>query len=142
MVFRDSLPYRRMILSDLAGPGGAPFVAALPGVITVYLVNLGREGFSDPCSPGFRSTFIHELTHVWQGHHSLLPFSFMIDSLLHQAIALARFHDRHACYVYRTGRRWREYNVEQQASLVEDWYAHGMDPDDDRYRYVAALRAS
>jgi hypothetical protein len=39
-------------------------------------------------------------------------------------------------YGYTLGSSWDDYNVEQQASLVEQWYDAGMDPADDRFQYV------
>ncbi len=31
---------------------------------------------------------------------------------------------------------WGSYNVEQQASIVEDWFKNGSREDDPRFRYI------
>ena len=39
-------------------------------------------------------------------------------------------------YRYTLGKRWGQYNVEQQASIVEDWFRKGRKTTDPRYRYI------
>jgi hypothetical protein len=62
------------------------------------------------------ATFIHEMTHVWQGQNHLIGPGYMLNSLFWQAIS-------DDAYRYTVGVPWGKYNVEQQAHLVEDWYA-------------------
>jgi hypothetical protein len=39
-------------------------------------------------------------------------------------------------YAYRLGDPWNSYNVEQQASIVEDWYTGGHPTSGRAYAYV------
>ena len=39
-------------------------------------------------------------------------------------------------YEYESGKSWNEYNVEQQARIVEHWYVGGMKQDSELYPYV------
>ena len=156
-VFGNSLPYRRIILTNMSGFGGRKFVyPALDGSI---LLNLG-DAFEDPgplryerknlayWQPG--TTFIHELTHAWQiaqdpvrrflplwicegataeNYHYFRGSKEISASATspHEATALknlsaARLNDKEW-----PKRPWRNYNIEEQASIVDDWFGeHDM----------------
>lgn len=72
-------------------------------------------------------TFIHELTHVWQGHNEggQVVFNYMIRSLASQGWAIATHFDRNKAYDYDTNNylKWADYNTEQQANIVRDWFS-------------------
>jgi hypothetical protein len=68
---------------------------------------------------------------MWQGQSHIISDSYMIDSLIAQAIK------GDTAYDYKVGNVWSFYNVEQQAHLVEDWYQlEGRSPAGSRYPYV------
>jgi hypothetical protein len=145
-VFEDRLPYDRVYLSSRFFPfneGTAVTVASLSTFVPVrtmrsYTIFVGPDVFDEGADgPRFRDTFIHELTHVWQGYHGLLGWAYMAQSMLSQGYALLTHRDRNKAYLYTTGKAWREYNVEQQAFIVQDWYLNGMREDDERFTYVA-----
>ena len=47
----------------------------------------------------------------------------MVNSLLHQGVGRGDHHgNRNYAYEYKYGKAWDDYNVEQQAMIVEDWY--------------------
>lgn len=70
--------------------------------------------------------FIHEMTHVWQYRN---------DSGVMRSAIWARS-PFGAGYDYKLGKPWDDYNKEQQAHIVEDWYTNGRLKSDDRYPYV------
>ena len=39
-------------------------------------------------------------------------------------------------YAYSLGMDWGDYNVEQQASIVEDWYKRGRSSKDKAFPYI------
>jgi len=83
-----------------------------PGVL--YL----DDFFAREVEPYAASTLVHEVTHAWQ-HQSGL------DLIAAGAITFAATGgDYQAAYPYRLDPKkdLTEYNVEQQASIVEDWY--------------------
>jgi hypothetical protein len=96
-----------------------------------YRLNVGRAGFA-----GMQRTFalrklsIHELTHVWQSAHSAWAPSFIFNSLWPQAIKGS------GAYKYTANGVWEDYNVEQQASIVEDWFVRGQTLSDPNYPYI------
>ena len=128
-VFQGTLPVDRIVLTNMLGIGGRPFT--IPSVGDTILVNLG-EGFDDPIhytgkgdpdkprkqAPG--QLFIHELVHAWQiGATFFLP-GLMCDAVLNQSTTLGGDMD---VYLYgQAGREFRRFNLEQQASIVDDWF--------------------
>ena len=145
-MFREFLPYDDIRVGDHTGVGGAPwteytYVDEVVG--ETYTLHVGRQCYlnltSSVRTPNFgviRELFIHELTHVWQGSHSVLHGSYQVSSFLSQAWALLSTGDRGAAYDYVPGGDWFSYNVEQQANIVEDWFRAGAQPTHASYRYI------
>lgn len=68
-------------------------------------------------------TLIHEMTHVWQYHNDRSRYGVWVSSV-------------NGSYTFTPGQAWNEYDVEQQASLVERWYENGAKPTDPLYGYI------
>lgn len=169
-VFGDRLPYGRIWLGKnyLKGASAPVTVATNPRrgaaeyVICWGDPNIYANGADH--GDGTRATFIHELTHVWQGHHGYAAMGYMVESIVAQGyhgikdiIKHRRYSDwdshRSKAYVYSMsdiGKPWGDFNVEQQANIVEDWFrtrgytnaagvfidGGNMSTDDTRYPYV------
>lgn len=98
-----------------------PYTERVPGV--GYFINVGPEVYPDATLKKYFNGFgtydailVHEMVHVWQysqgyavGAHSLWACT------------------AGAGYDYDTTKwqEWDDYNVEQQAHIVEDWYRNG-----------------
>jgi hypothetical protein len=145
-VFQGFLPYDDVLIGDHTGLQGAPWTqwASFNKAMTEkYILHLGLAGFADASSSAttsygvIRETFIHELTHVWQGSHSFIHGLYQARSLACQAWALITTFDRDNAYQYAAGAEWSSYNVEQQASIVEDWFSNGSRTSDPLYRYIS-----
>ena len=155
MVFQSTLPYSRIYISDaiglgnraftipapsagqvaastvatsLFGPLATPFITATPPAF--YIINFGTSGFANAGTLANLPTFIHELTHVWQSYHNAFPNAYIFNSLLHQAVSGG------GAYSYNLGQSWSNYNVEQQASIVGDWFSSGMSSSNPRFTYI------
>ena len=91
-------------------------VAAAPTTLGDYVRTSGSMS---------TATLIHELTHVWQYQHG--GGAYISDSLCQQVAGWASTGSRNAAYdltgVVREGRRFSEYTAEQQATIVETYYA-------------------
>jgi hypothetical protein len=109
----------------------------MPSVGDTILVNLG-EGFEDPThytgkgdpdkprKQAAGQLFIHELTHAWQIDVTHFLPGLMCDGLLNQSTTLA---GDMGVYAYGPpGRDFRRFNLEQQASIVDDWFAGSGPP--------------
>ncbi|MGB8508061.1 MAG: hypothetical protein WCD76_06640 [Pyrinomonadaceae bacterium] len=145
-VFGDQLPYNKIHFASYYLPGnqGVPVtLASASSLIPVrslrsYTIYFGPDVFRDGAHlPGARNVLIHELTHVWQGHHSLFAWEYMIESMIAQGHAVIMKGDRNRAYDYTPGNAWDSYNVEQQALIVQHWFTRGMRTDDELYSYIA-----
>jgi hypothetical protein len=144
-VFHDQLPYGRIHIANFFLPGNegvAVTVASGTELIpikslTEYTIYFGPEVFRDGAhTVATRETFIHELTHVWQGYHSTFSWHYMVNSMLSQGRAIIFHGDRNKAYEFTAGQAWDSYNVEQQANIVESWFARGMETDSELYSYI------
>ena len=153
-VFEEHLPYDRVYLSDRFFPFNEKTETAVTAAslatfipsrsLRSYTIFVGPEVYGEGADgPRFRDTFVHELTHVWQGYHGLLGWAYMAQSMLSQGYAVLTRGDRNKAYDYEPGAAWDDYNVEQQALIVQDWYLNGMREDDERFIYIAGhIRAA
>jgi hypothetical protein len=74
------------------------------------------------------------LTHVWQGEHSSSSWDYVFASMWVQALPGDAY-----MYDKKQLRYWDDYNPEQQAQIVEDWFADGMkegEEEDRRFYYI------
>ena len=151
-VFGDTLPYRvRILITNAAGVDGRPFTVPTSLLSTVvgmnpvtflsnltlgylasfvnvaYLINVGADyGALDGSS---KDVLVHETAHVWQGKNSVFALSYVFNSVYNQCV-------RANAYAYSPGQAWSSYNVEQQASIVEDWFMSGEPPSGNLYPYI------
>ena len=79
-----------------------------PAIANQYYVNLGPK-YRHKSSIADAPLLMHELTHVWQGRNKLIRDI--------QILVAAK--DRE--YSYRLGKQWRDYGLEQQGEIVEDF---------------------
>jgi hypothetical protein len=97
-------------------------------VKVAYLVNVGSS--YNTLGTADQALLVHESTHVWKGKNSKLALTYVFSSVLNQGL-----HGESA-YSYTPGQPWRSYNAEQQASLVEDWFASGQPRSGSLYPYI------
>jgi hypothetical protein len=152
-VFGDTLPLDDILLTNIGGSGGRGFTAR--GIDGKIYCNLGKAfyrplGGSDPYPPlpGTSGSYafpgqmlIHELTHAWQIHNgSFLPG--LMCSMLVTQFDNTLIDDE---YAYGPpGPPWGQLNPEQQAAIVDQWYAGSglsdgwasMDQQNVYYRYI------
>jgi len=156
-VFGPTLPVDRIVLTNLLGIGKRPFT--IPSIGEAILVNLGAgfddpigyRGFGDPDkkeqqAPG--KLFIHELVHAWQIDTATFLPGLMCEAIGAQLTTLGGNMD---VYWYgAAGQAFSEFNPEQQASIVADWFTGsgkqedlafgGPAVEDDRNPYFRYIR--
>ncbi len=123
-IFGDSLPYSRIRCHRMVGttsitPIGNPY----------FSDNRYCADFSNP--PGTEEqrdlaqwVFVHELTHVWQHYHGI--------NVIRHALCISKLpikYDDAYNYFLIKDKPFLSYNIEQQASIVADYWAlfHGND---------------
>lgn len=118
-IFNGNLPPKdRIIITNLLGFQKRAFV--WPTGAGKILMNLGKQGYDNPqnlhldkgCKQG--QVFTHELTHVWQIHHTA-DISFTLNGLRTQLCDLLG----NNAYQVDCGKSWGQYNIEQQATLCD-----------------------
>jgi hypothetical protein len=123
-VFRDQLPPRKNIrLTNFGVPKSTGFfdrAITFPAIANQYYVNLGAHYSHKTTKSG--PLLLHELTHVWQDRNKLIRDA--------QILAAAKDRD----YDYSLGKQWRDYGVEQQATIVEDWSRGTIENERSRHR--------
>jgi len=145
-VFAASLPYDCVRFADAYLPGiDVPVTLASTPFRrrTIYTIHWGDgdvfDKGADACGNDERASLIHELTHVWQGHHGAFAQGYMLKSFAAQGfhgvrdVMTARRWRGWAChrrraydYTRKLGQSWKSFNVEQQAAIVEDWFREWM----------------
>ena len=128
-VYAGKLPRDRIRLTNLTGTQGRPFTMPAPG--NAILVNLG-DGFQDPIrytgkgsgpldvrAPG--QLLVHELAHAWQIANSTFLPGTMCNGIVNQLGTLGG--DMSIYHYGPAGPRWDSFNLEQQGSIVDEWFA-------------------
>ena len=146
-VYNDTVPYNDIAICSIIGLENRPLTLPgsmitsklffLPGIgpaMTIYalarrlqekyLLCLGIEGYNNGLDMPFDharggQTLVHEMMHVWQGRHGSWPWAYVYESVLNQCTASIEGIN---AYDGIAGLQFRQYNVEQQARLIENWY--------------------
>jgi hypothetical protein len=140
-VFGPTLPRWETIgIGDGLGFDGRPWTSTGPAPTTLmpelhFQINLGEAASADLTSkvhancfvPGVDGTLadllVHEMTHVWQYHNTGSRYRIWASSLA-------------GSYTVKVGSKWNDYDVEQQATLVEKWFHDGGKKTDPIYPYI------
>ena len=140
-VFEEALPYGAIYLSNGLGLGQRAYTIPHPLHLGSYLIHIGDATFPDATDSSIivlgqtaDAVFIHELTHVWQGANRRHAFDYILDSVYNQVRFGSHAYDLKQDDVGK--KSWSEFNAEQQAMIVENWYAGGMSESDDAFIYI------
>jgi hypothetical protein len=136
-VFAGTLPPReQIVLTDTIGGENRAFTfPRYDGKITL---NMGPTAFDDPASfemPARKrgEVLIHELVHAWQVHHTRIGLALLADALASKFCEATGGNP----YTYGpAGPSFGDFNLEQQAQIVSDWFAGGKDTNSPYYRYI------
>jgi hypothetical protein len=110
--FGGQLPPRENIrLTNFGVPKRSGFFdrpITFPAIANQYYINMGAA-YRHKSTIKDGALLLHELTHVWQGRNKLIRDV--------QILVAAKDRD----YDYHHGSQWRDYGLEQQAQIVQDW---------------------
>jgi hypothetical protein len=136
-VFRDTLPYGITYLSNQLGLHGKPYTVPHPTHLGAFILHVGPDVYERPFDhtnkvAGQRgdAVFVHGLAHVWQGVHRWRPLDYAVRTLSSPFVPGAD------TYRYEAGKEWNEYDADQQASIIRDWYLSGMPPGGALFPYI------
>ena len=117
-VFKDSLDYDRIRLYARPFVFFQPLESAMAPNGHIYV----RGGMEDDYSRAGlmrRAFFLHEMTHVWQFQNRVLN---PLLAGLREALRHGLRYDRAYFYRLHYGYDLLDYGLEQQASIIEDYY--------------------
>jgi hypothetical protein len=141
LVFEETLPYGAIYLSNGLGLQRRAYTIPHPLHLGSYVIHFGPEGFPNATDSSIvilgqtaDAVFIHELTHVWQGVNRRHAFDYIFDSVYNQLRFGSHSYDLNQEDVGK--KSWDKFNAEQQAMIVENWYAAGMSESDAAFTYI------
>lgn len=123
-VFGDSIDYAAVTINDGKFAGFHPEGTAMAPNGNLYMYGCYSDDYSAR-EPYGQSLFIHEMTHVWQYQNKILaPIAEAVK------LNLAHKFNYRAAYDYtlEPGKDLIEYNMEQQASIVQDRFLLQREP--------------
>jgi hypothetical protein len=148
MVFKETLPLDMIWIGDDLGYSGCPWME-VEGIFSpeAFTMHMGYLGFRDSASnirlqhdgDPARYTLVHELTHVWQAHkenkwvftrsaarrscQEVGNVAIKAANYVKEQLGSSGTISNLDMYAYEPGLEWNDYNVEQQAKIVEHWYS-------------------
>ena len=147
-VFGLPFPYLDQVaIGDGLGFDGRPWTDMSPMTDpslpeqSQYQINMGDAAREDLTSKQASGCFvtgidgtlsdllIHEMTHVWQYRYTKTRVGLWASSVFGH-------------YAFTPGSSWNSYSVEQQASIVEQWFHNGALKTDALYPYVKLVLQS
>jgi len=134
-IFKNTLPYDDQQVAANTREWGGPDNSITPNYMPLFAMSIWRFDFSK-ASFADRWIFLHELTHAWQWYHGHNNVSAAICLFM----KYGSDYDPDAYYYnFDDGASFFDFNFEQQASLVADyWYiTQGRTP-----KYVKGMRAA
>jgi hypothetical protein len=129
-IFGETLPYDSQVVHVNEDHWGGEDNSITPGPVPLMSPLLWTPDYSNPKIPDdWRWNFIHEMTHVWQYYHGVHKlWQFLNMAATGGLIGM----DYEGWYPYDLGTSYNfdDYNMEQQASIVADYYyiTIGKDP--------------
>ena len=117
-VFVDTLPYSRQQVAPNTDNLGGKNNSITPGSTPFMSTNIWCADFSDPSVSKLpKSSFVHEFVHVWQFYHGITKLSAMW-------LYVRNLGDYAQAYPYDLSDSddLTDYNIEQQASIIQDWW--------------------
>lgn len=121
-LFRDGIDYARVRVIDNSFPLQPENVYMTPRGHIYAPGSLFRADFS-LASSGQREVFVHEMTHVWQFENGMD----LIGAGTVEFIKNRGSYEKAYAYELATARDLVEYGMEQQASIVEDFFSITVD---------------
>jgi hypothetical protein len=140
-VFLETIPYNRVKISNQLGMNDCPWMQEDS---SVFILNMGPLAFPDVTvstamphnGKTVKQVFVHELTHVWQAfNEDKWVFTRSLAGVI--CTLGGAFGDNYdTSKGLKEGWGWDDFSVEQQASLVDQWFKGGMLRTGPRWHYI------
>jgi outer membrane protein OmpA-like peptidoglycan-associated protein len=150
-VFHASLPYGPLQVDANTNDRGGADNSITPWGIPYFSTHIWCADFSDTTvSKSNQGTFVHEFVHVWQYYHAITK----VDEAVWLSVRHGFDYEKAYSYDLSDEDDLADFNIEQQASIIEDWWRiteaslgplknTGTDKTESRYRrFVDQLRVA
>jgi hypothetical protein len=114
-IFKDTLRYGSIVCKE-ANMG---VLGITPAGVAYFSPSVYCPDFSKTTNPGDQWVFVHEMVHVWQWGHGIYPANGAIGLFLQTGGAYTNAYP----YDLTPGKDLTDFNIEQQASIVADYWA-------------------
>lgn len=123
-VFGDSIDYAAVTINDGKFAGFHPEGTAMAPNGHLYMYGCYADDYA-ALAPYGQSLFIHEMTHVWQFQNKILaPIAEAVKLNIKHKFNYRAAYD----YTLEAGKDLTGYNMEQQASIVQDRFLLQREP--------------
>ncbi len=119
-IFKDSIDYSAVRVHDGKYIFFQPGNSGMTPNGEIYVDGIYSADYSGE-SPQRQAFFIHEMTHVWQYQNGILTAG-VVGSAILEIIGRLGDYDSAYPYVLDSAKDLTDYNLEQQASIVEDYF--------------------
>lgn len=128
-VFKDTLRYGAIVCKINVGNVGGAWNSITPAGVAYFSKHVYCDDFSS-ANAGNQWVFVHEMVHIWQWGHGVYPVNAAIGLFLQTAGDYAKAYP----YDLNPGDSLSNFNIEQQASIVADYWAltNNLDPQSNK----------
>ena len=117
-VFKDSLDYQKIRIHNEKYAFFQPNNSGMTPNGEIYVHGAYRKDYSSAV-PQLKAFFIHEMVHVWQYQLKILnPVTAAIGESIRHVFSYEKAYE----YTLEAGKDILDYKIEQQASIIEDYY--------------------
>lgn len=117
-IFADSIDYAAIRIHDRTYLPGLPAHTAMAPNGQIYMAKNHRPDYA-AAPPHMQAFFLHEMTHVWQYQNNIFN---PVKEAAKLSIKHRFNYDAAYPYMLDAAKDLMSYNMEQQASIVEDYF--------------------
>ena len=117
-IFKSSLAYDRIRCDINKANVGGPANSITPAGIAYFSSHIYNNDFSGE-GPDYKWIFVHEMTHIWQWQNCNYPVWGAVGAFIE---TLGDYSKAYA-YSLSSSKSFGDYNLEQQAAIVADYWA-------------------
>lgn len=119
-IFRESIDYTRVVIHDGKYMFFQPSNSGMTPNGEIYVHGIYSADYSAE-SPQRKAFYIHEMVHVWQHQNGVFSAG-VIGAAIWEMIEEGFDYAAAYPYVLDASRDLRDYDLEQQASIIEDYF--------------------
>lgn len=117
-IFKDSIDYSQVRIHNDKYAFFQPSFSGMTPAGEIYIADIYKNNYA-AANSYLKSFFIHEMVHVWQYQLKILN---PVTAAIGESIKYFFDYDKAYMYTLESGKDILDYNIEQQAAIIEDYY--------------------